>query len=118
MPIKDSLQEFEMNIKSVLSCLKQLLESDEDLLALLLTEKALAKEKGTALNHNLHEHVELLFEEYARQLNMVLNEVHYLLQRVQSKQVTYIEISSRMIIRTAFFHSHYQCLVFQRSWLE
>lgn len=86
VPIKDSLQEFEIHVKSGLDCLTHLLDNDEDMLGLLLTEKAAALEKGQDLHHHLHESVELLLEEYARQLSNILLEINYLLHRVQSKQ--------------------------------
>uniref|UniRef100_A0A7S4QR36 Magnesium transporter n=1 Tax=Ditylum brightwellii TaxID=49249 RepID=A0A7S4QR36_9STRA len=86
VPIKDSLQEFEMTVKQGLDCLKHLLDNDEDMLGLLLTEGAAARSKGQNLQLKKHESVELLLEEYARQFNGILQEIHYLLQRVQSKQ--------------------------------
>jgi len=84
--IKDSLQEFEMHVKSALKSLKHLLENDEDMLGLLLTEQMAAKKRGEVLSNQHHESVELLFEEYSRQLNNTLEEIYYLLRRVQSKQ--------------------------------
>uniref|UniRef100_A0A7S4HRH7 Magnesium transporter n=1 Tax=Odontella aurita TaxID=265563 RepID=A0A7S4HRH7_9STRA len=86
VPIKDSLQDFELTVKQCLECLTHLLGNDEDMLGLLLTEKAKASSKGEHLRHEMHEAVELLFEEYARQLSNVLHEVHFLQRRVQSKQ--------------------------------
>lgn len=86
VPIKDSLQEFELIVKNCLECLTHLLDNDEDMLGLLLTEQHLAKVKGTEIQPTLHERVELLLEEYARQLNNVIHEIHFLLKRIQSKQ--------------------------------
>ena len=86
VPIKDSLQEFELNVKNCLECLTHLLDNDEDMLALLLTEQHLAAAKGEGLHPQLHERVELLFEEYARQLNIIIGEIHFLLKKIQSKQ--------------------------------
>lgn len=86
VPIKDSLQEFELTVKQSLECLTHLLGNDEDMLGLLLTEKAKALNKGENLRHEQHEAVELMFEEYARQLSNILHEIHYLQRRVQSKQ--------------------------------
>ncbi|KAK1749185.1 hypothetical protein QTG54_001124 [Skeletonema marinoi] len=74
VPVKDSLQRFD------------LLSNDEDMISLLLTEKANAKARNEVLPVESHEKVELLLEEYARQLKSVLLEIGYLLQRVQSKQ--------------------------------
>ena len=86
IPIKDSLQEFELNVKSCLECLTHLLDNDEDMLALLLTEQHFASAKGEDLQPQLHERVELLLEEYARQLHSIIGEIHFLLKRIQSKQ--------------------------------
>lgn len=86
VPVKDSLQEFEMHVKQELQCLTHLLENDEDMLGLLLTEQAAAQKKGEDLQHQMHESVELLLEEYVRQLDNMLQEIDYLLRRVQSKQ--------------------------------
>lgn len=86
VPLKDSLQHFEMNVKGALRCLKDLLDSDEDMLNLMLTEKYEAKQRNEELPIKSHERVELLLEEYGRQLNSILLEIAYLLQRVQSKQ--------------------------------
>lgn len=86
VPVKDSLQHFEMNVKGALRCITNLLSSDEDMVGLLLTEKAIAKAENRTLPIELHGEVELLLEEYARQLNSTLLEIDYMLQRVQSKQ--------------------------------
>ena len=86
VPIKDSLQEFDLNVKQALECITHLLDNDEDMLGLLLTEREKARQTGEDIHHRLHESVELLLEEYARQLSNILHEIHYLLRRVQSKQ--------------------------------
>jgi len=87
VPIKDSLQVFEMHVKSCLECLTHMLDNDEDMLGILLLEKIEASTKGEAIEHRRHESVELLFEEYARQLNSFLQEINFHLRRVQSMQV-------------------------------
>jgi Mg2+ and Co2+ transporter CorA len=86
VPLKDSLQSFEMDIKQCLDCLTQLLAHDEEMLALLLTEQAKAHETGQAVAFDRHQHVELLLGVYARQLNNTLMEIQFVLQRIQSKQ--------------------------------
>jgi len=75
-----------MNVKGALHCITDLLSNDEDMLDLLLTEKARAKAENRVLPLETHENVEMLLEEYARQLNSTLLEIDYMLQRVQSKQ--------------------------------
>ena len=63
-----------------------LLDSDEDMINLQLTAKQRAGENNETLPMESHQDVELLLEEYARQLNSILLEIDFLLQRVQSKQ--------------------------------
>jgi len=86
VPLKDSLQNFEMQVSQSLNCLTTLLNDDEDMLHLLLTAQAAAAKEGKNLDVELHETVELIFEEYSRQLNNLLQEINYLLRRVESKQ--------------------------------
>jgi Mg2+ and Co2+ transporter CorA len=86
VPLKDALQGFEMHVRQCVECLTDLLNNDDDLLSLLLTEQEVAFEQGLQVDYSRHTNVELLLEEYARQLNNCLFEIHYLLQRLQSKQ--------------------------------
>lgn len=86
VPIKDSLQSFEIHVKQSLECLTELLNNDDDMLRLLLTEQRQAEARGEQVSPERHEDVELLLEEYARQLNNIMVEINYLLQRLQSKQ--------------------------------
>jgi hypothetical protein len=75
-----------MNVKGAIRCITDLLESDEDMNNLLLTEQSIARKNNEVLDIESHASVELLLEEYGRQLNSILLEIDYLLQRVQSKQ--------------------------------
>jgi len=86
VPIKDSLQSFEIHVKQSLECLTTLVNNDDDMLRLLLTEQMQAEARGEVVSPERHEDVELLLEEYACQLNNILFEINYLLQRLQSKQ--------------------------------
>jgi magnesium transporter len=86
VPIKDSLQSFEIHVKQSVDCLTTLLSNDDDMLLLLLTEQAKAETRGEKLSQERHEDVELLLEEYARQLNNILFEISFLLQRLESKR--------------------------------
>lgn len=86
LPVKDSLQHFEMNVKGAHRCIAELLSNDEDMLGLLLTERAVCMQSKTDLPMESHEKVEMMLEEYHRQLNSTLLEIDYMLQRVQSKQ--------------------------------
>eukprot|EP00956_Cyclotella_meneghiniana_P045304 scaffold362521_cov73-Cyclotella_meneghiniana.AAC.5 len=75
-----------MNVKGAIHCITDLLDNDEDMNNLLLTEQATAKKNNEVLDIESHASVELMLEEYGRQLNSILLEIDYLLQRVQSKQ--------------------------------
>jgi Mg2+ and Co2+ transporter CorA len=86
VPLKDSLQSFEMDVKQCLDCLTHLLADDQEMLALLLTEQAKANETGQMVALDRHQHVELLLGVYARQLNNIFMEIQFVLQRIQSKQ--------------------------------
>ncbi len=86
VPVKDSLQSLEMQVKQSLDTIAELLHNDDDMVALLLTEQAQARKDGNIVPLESHEEVELLLEEYARQLSSALSDINYLLQRVQSKQ--------------------------------
>ena len=85
-PLKDSLQSFEMQVMQSRDCLTELLQNDDDMLALLVTEQHDARAKGIELLPSRHEDVELLLEEYARQLNNTLLDIQFLLKRLQSKK--------------------------------
>ena len=73
VPLKDSLQGFEMEVTSAIKCIVDLLSNDEDMLAILLSEKHLAKsvnngkDEQIVLDPRLHDEVELLLEDYNRQ---------------------------------------------------
>lgn len=81
-----NLSTTEMNVKGAIRCITDLLENDEDMNNLLLTEQQNARKNNEVLDIESHAGVELLLEEYGRQLNSILLEIDYLLQRVQSKQ--------------------------------
>jgi magnesium transporter len=86
VPLKDSLQSYEMQVKQSLECLTGLLNNDSEMLALLLTEKADASKRGGKVEFARHEHVELLLGVYARHLSTLAMEIHYSLGRLRSKQ--------------------------------
>jgi magnesium transporter len=62
------------------------LDDEEDMLGLLLAEQRAVKDRGEEIKFERNESVELLVEEYARQLNNIFYETSYLLQKIQSKQ--------------------------------
>ena len=83
VPIKDSSEQFEMQVGSSLDCVTELLTNDEEMLGLLLTEGKKAQGKGEFLEKSLYENAELLLEEYVRQLKNVQHEV-------QEKEVDFL----------------------------
>lgn len=85
-PLKDALQSFEIQVRQSQECLENLLNHDDEMLALLLTEQNTADQTGEEVDFSRHEHVELLLGVYARQISNINMDVNYLLQRLQSKQ--------------------------------
>eukprot|EP00934_Nitzschia_sp_Nitz4_P000274 Nitzschia sp. Nitz4//scaffold85_size83877//39018//40535//NITZ4_005228-RA/size83877-processed-gene-0.24-mRNA-1//1//CDS//3329559134//274//frame0 len=86
VPLKDSLQSFEMQIKQSLECLTDILNDDDLMLDLLLTEQAEARKSGVAVDFDRHEDVELMLSVYSRQIQSLQQDIQYLLSRIQSKQ--------------------------------
>ena len=86
VPLKDSLQSFEGDINGAIKCLEDLLDNDDDMVDLLLTEKFTASKQGNSVDPRLHEVVELLIEDYNRQLQLILQEITLLERRVQTAQ--------------------------------
>ena len=86
VPLKDSLKSFDIQVKQSLDCVTELLNNDDEMLDLLLTEQASAHKTGGQVEFARHEHVELLLGVYARQLGTIAMELNYLLGRIQSKQ--------------------------------
>lgn len=86
VPLKDSLQSFEIQVKQSIDCLTGLLNQDDEMLDLLLTEQEEARFQGLTVEHTRHEHVELLLGVYARELDNISAEISYALGRLQSKQ--------------------------------
>ena len=86
VPLKDSLQSFELQVKQTLDCLTSILNDDDLMLDLLLTEQAEARNRGEEVDFERHEHVELMLSVYSRQIQNLQEEIQYLLARLQSKQ--------------------------------
>jgi magnesium transporter len=86
VPLKDSLNGFELQVKQSYDCLTGLMQQDDLMLALLLTEQDEARRTSRPVEFSRHEHVELLLGVYARQLSNIRLETQYLLGRLQSKQ--------------------------------
>ncbi|CAN0115479.1 unnamed protein product [Phaeothamnion confervicola] len=71
VPIRAALKEFELSTLALRGCLADLLGSDEDLLALLLTERRRLR-AGEHMDPRRHEAAELLLENYHRQARLLL----------------------------------------------
>ncbi|KAG7374092.1 hypothetical protein IV203_013187 [Nitzschia inconspicua] len=85
-PLKDQLQSFDMFVTQAYECLTRLLNDDNEMLKLLLTEQEEARQKNTAVDFERHQHVELLLGVYAQQFRAVQHEANFLLSRIKSKQ--------------------------------
>lgn len=86
IPLKDGLEQFNMEVDGARRCVTDLLNNDDDMLALLLTERHYASQNNKPLDPNLHDIVELLLEDYSRQLNAIHQEIAYLLRSIHNKQ--------------------------------
>ena len=91
-PLKDSLKKFQMQIEEANTALQELLNDDDKMLGLLLTEQEAARKRMEIIDSNLHSAVERVLENYIRSLNHLLQNTIFLLNRVQSK-VELIELS-------------------------
>ncbi|CAM9735136.1 unnamed protein product, partial [Ectocarpus sp. 8 AP-2014] len=85
VPLKLALKQLELKLSQTRACLEELMQSDEDMLGLLLTE---AKElrNGQMLDAHRHSVVELLLENYHRQLVLVGHDVAAMKQEMESLQ--------------------------------
>ncbi|KAG8461980.1 hypothetical protein KFE25_013999 [Diacronema lutheri] len=101
IPLRDSLNTFELDASKLVSVLVDLLDSDEDMLDMLLTEKATLRGQRPPAAH--HEAVELLLEEYVRQMASVLTEAQALKKRVASASELaqlHLDISRNRMVAT------------------
>jgi len=89
IPLKDSLRQTEMEVVAISQTLQAVLDNDEDMLGLLLTEAAEARREGRTLDEALHTSAEILLEEYCRQLVDIVGQVRFLTERIRNKQELY-----------------------------
>ena len=82
LPIRDALQQFEIDVKETQDCLTTLLANDDDMAQLMLSENTV---RGS-VDITRHVVVELLVESYAARLTHTLNNVVYQQQKVKSRQ--------------------------------
>eukprot|EP00611_Tribonema_gayanum_P013124 TRINITY_DN2390_c0_g1_i3.p1 TRINITY_DN2390_c0_g1~~TRINITY_DN2390_c0_g1_i3.p1 ORF type:complete len:379 (-),score=129.66 TRINITY_DN2390_c0_g1_i3:209-1345(-) len=85
VPINVALKNFELSTAEARRCLTDLLHNDDDMLDLMLTAKH-ELGPGEMLDETRHQEVELLLENYHRQLSITQNEISKLVQEVQSTQ--------------------------------
>lgn len=85
-PLKEALQAFELEVKQSLECLTSLLNDDDQMLNLLLSEQFEARNRGVEVDFSRHEYVELMLSVYSRQILNTQQEIQYFLVRLQSKQ--------------------------------
>eukprot|EP00903_Cladosiphon_okamuranus_P018958 g17435.t1 len=85
VPLKLALKQLELKLSQTRMCLEELIQSDEDMLGLLLTETQ-ELGQGEILDANRHSVVELLLENYHRQLVLVGHDVAAMKQEMESLQ--------------------------------
>jgi len=86
VPLKDALQKFELQVTQSLDCLTTILNDDQLMLKILVTEQMDARRTGIPVDMTRHESVELMLSVYSRQIQALLQEIQYLSSRIQSKQ--------------------------------
>ena len=86
VPVRDSLQQFSMEINETREVLLTLLDNEQDMLDLLLSKRQLAARDSKKLDLELHDEVELLIEYYVRVLNRTYNDVAYLQYKLNTKR--------------------------------
>mmetsp|Transcript_81584 Transcript_81584/g.162839 ORF Transcript_81584/g.162839 Transcript_81584/m.162839 type:complete len:407 (+) Transcript_81584:586-1806(+) len=111
IPIKTGIGNFQMVLDEAVDCLESLLADDEELVALLLSEREARRRakdwsgggQDKPLEPALHAEVEMMVEAYHRRLVLIKHQVTFLMQRVTSTQeVTSIriDVARNRIIRT------------------
>ena len=85
-PLREQLQSLEVFVTQAYECLTTLLNDDEEMLKCLLTEQDKARRSKVSVDFEKHTQVEILLGVYARQFSSILQEVNYLLGRLQAKQ--------------------------------
>jgi len=84
--LKDSVSNFELAVSDLLKVLENLIRDDEDMNGLLLSARDDALVRGESVDLDAHEGVELLLENYHRQITLTLHEAVSLQRLVQSRQ--------------------------------
>jgi len=94
-PLKEQLKSFEMFVGQTHDCLMQLLNDDEGMLQLLLTEQEEARKRNSSVDFERHQHVEHILGIYARRVSSIIQETKYLLERIESEQ-DFIELEMNL----------------------
>lgn len=84
LPIRDALQQFELEVREAQQCLLTLLANDEDMIGLLLTEQESSETGSVDLSR--HVVVEIVLESYVVRLTHTLNSILFQQQKVKSRQ--------------------------------
>ncbi|EFA81925.1 putative mitochondrial rna splicing protein [Heterostelium album PN500] len=80
---KKGLNQFEVTLKEIMDALSRLLESDEDMALMYLSFRNIT---GGTRKKNQHEELEILLENYMRQLEQISNEINQLKETLSSTE--------------------------------
>ncbi|GAM17811.1 hypothetical protein SAMD00019534_009860 [Acytostelium subglobosum LB1] len=80
---KKGLNQFEVTTKEIMDALSRLLESDEDMALMYLSFRSIT---GGTRKRNQHEELEILLENYMRQLEQISNEISQLKETLSSTE--------------------------------
>jgi len=84
LPIKNSLSALESSSTEIINAISAILHNDEDMLQMFLTEKN--KRDGQLPPAYLHEELELLLENYHREISTIAQEATHFRKTIQSSQ--------------------------------
>lgn len=108
MILKESLSDFQLEVRDVLQTMTDILENDEDMMGLLLTRLKEARASGEFVDNALHVEVEVLLEDYHRHLSVVENEAVSMMRNVKSRQelaAIAIDLHRSRLIRVGVYMS-------------
>jgi len=108
LPLKDSLAAFSLQLRDTVAVLEQILAEDDEMFALLLSYQERASNRQGAAeewrqNIELHAPVELVLEQYVRQMQTIISQADFLHNKMQAKhQVAQISLDAfrNRILRT------------------
>ena len=103
LPLLNSLESFRLLLTDTLAVLEEILEDDEEMLHMLLSHERRRLLHGGAKDLELHSKIQLILEQYVRQLSGLLSQTNYLTKKISAKQeVAKISLDSyrNRILRT------------------